>query len=214
MTNFIPLFPLELVPFPGEKLNLHIFEPRYKQLIGDCVAQGKPFGIIAVINNKLMEYGTLMQVAEVKKLYDDGRMDISTRATEVFRVLELVKELPDKLYSGAIVTYPQNQIVVNLSALQPVLQHIQHLLMLLESPKAFPKPNNELCSYDVASMTGLSIEEAYELLQLLREDQRVEYLRRHLQKVLPVVKEMELLKSKIKLNGHFRELKSLGFEEE
>jgi uncharacterized protein len=214
MTNFIPLFPLELVSFPGEKLNLHIFEPRYKQLIGDCVAQGKPFGIIAVINNKLMEYGTLMQVAEVKKLYEDGRMDISTRATEVFQVLELVKELPDKLYSGAIVTYPQNEFVVNLPALQPVLRQIQQLLLMLESPKAFPKPDNELCSYDVASMTGLSIEEAYDLLQLLREDQRVEYLRRHLQKVLPVVKEMELLKSKIKLNGHFRELKSLGFEEE
>ncbi|MCC6761847.1 MAG: LON peptidase substrate-binding domain-containing protein [Chitinophagaceae bacterium] len=214
MTNFIPLFPLELVSFPGEKLNLHIFEPRYKQLIGDCVAQGKPFGIIAVINNKLMEYGTLMQVAEVKKLYEDGRMDISTRATEVFQVLELVKELPDKLYSGAIVTYPQNEFVVNLPALQPVLRQIQQLLLMLESPKAFPKPDNELCSYDVASMTGLSIEEAYDLLQLLREDQRVEYLRRHLQKVLPVVKEMELLKSKIKLNGHFRELRSLGFEEE
>lgn len=214
MTNFIPLFPLELVPFPGEKLNLHIFEPRYKQLIGDCVAQGKPFGIIAVINNKLMEYGTLMQVAEVKKLYEDGRMDIATRATEVFRVLELVKDLPDKLYSGAIVTYPQNEIVVYLPALQPVLRQIQELLLMLQSPKAFPKPDNELCSYDVASMTGLSIEEAYDLLQLLREDQRIEYLRRHMQKVLPVVKEMELLKSKIKLNGHFRELKSLGFEEE
>jgi len=161
-----------------------------------------------------MEYGTLMQVAEVKKLYEDGRMDIATRATEVFRVLELVKDLPDKSYSGAIVTYPQNEIVVYLPALQPVLIKIQELLLMLQSPKAFPKPDNELCSYDVASMTGLSMEEAYDLLQLLREDQRVEYLRRHLQKVLPVVKEMELLKSKIKLNGHFRELKSLGFEEE
>lgn len=213
MTNFIPLFPLELVSFPGEKLNLHIFEPRYKQLIGDCVAQDKPFGIVAVINNKLMEYGTLMQVDEVKKIYEDGRMDISTRATKVFRILELVKSLPDKLYSGAIVTYPQNEIIVNLPALHTVLRQIQELLLMLESPKAFPKPEHQLCSYDVANMTGLSMEEAYDLLQLLREDQRVEYLRRHLKKVLPVVKEMELLKSKIKLNGHFRELKSLGFDE-
>jgi hypothetical protein len=61
-------------------------------------------------------------------------------------------------------------------------------------------------------MAGLSLEEEYEMLQLLREDQRVEYLRRHLQKVLPVVREMEALKDRIKLNGHFRELKSLGFE--
>lgn len=55
MTNFIPIFPLGVVVYPDEQLNLHIFEPRYKQLIRDCIAENKPFGIPAVIEKKMME---------------------------------------------------------------------------------------------------------------------------------------------------------------
>ncbi len=62
MTNFIPIFPLGLVVFPGEQLNLHIFEPRYKQLIQECKAADKPFGIPAVIKNAMPEMGTLVRV--------------------------------------------------------------------------------------------------------------------------------------------------------
>ena len=108
MTNFIPIFPLGIVVYPGEQLNLHIFEPKYKQLIGDCYSTGKPFGIPAVIDNKMAEMGTLVQVKEITKTYEDGRMDIKTEGLEVFKLLELILELPDKLYSGAIVTYPEN----------------------------------------------------------------------------------------------------------
>ena len=103
MTNFIPIFPLGIVVYPGERLNLHIFEPRYKQLIQECHAAQKPFGIPAVINNKLQEFGTMVEVAEMTKLYDNGEMDIKTRGLKIFRILELIKEIPDKLYSGAIV---------------------------------------------------------------------------------------------------------------
>ena len=76
MTNFIPIFPLALVVYPGEKLNLHIFEPRYRQLISDCVENKKPFGIPAVLKNNLAEMGTLVQVTEISKMYEDGKMDI------------------------------------------------------------------------------------------------------------------------------------------
>ena len=76
MTNFIPIFPLGIVVYPGENLNLHIFEPRYKQLIEECHKGKKPFGIPAVIENKLQDYGTLIQITEISKLYDNGEMDI------------------------------------------------------------------------------------------------------------------------------------------
>ena len=59
MTNFIPIFPLSVVMYPGETLNLHIFEPRYKELIRECTSQKKPFGIPSVINGKVTELGTL-----------------------------------------------------------------------------------------------------------------------------------------------------------
>ena len=76
MTNFIPIFPLGIVVYPGEDLNLHIFEPRYKQLIKECHEQKKGFGIPTVIENKLQENGTLVQITELTKLYDNGEMDI------------------------------------------------------------------------------------------------------------------------------------------
>jgi uncharacterized protein len=74
MTNFIPIFPLGIVVYPGENLNLHIFEPRYKQLINESAATQKPFGIPTVIGNKMQEYGSMVTVAEITKLYDNGEI--------------------------------------------------------------------------------------------------------------------------------------------
>src|SRR3989337_2030747 len=97
MTNFIPIFPLGIVVYPGEDLNLHIFEPRYKQLIKECHEQKKPFGIPTVIENKLQEHGTLVEITELSKLNDNGEMDIKTQGVQVFRILEQIKEIPEKL---------------------------------------------------------------------------------------------------------------------
>jgi hypothetical protein len=212
MTNFIPIFPLGVVVFPGEQLNLHIFEPRYKQLISECHESGKPFGIPTVMDDQLKEYGTLVRVTSIQKTYDDGKMDISTAGLSVFRILELVKQIPDKLYSGAIVNYPQNEELVLGEKAAAIAQVIRELHRMLNVNKPFARPDDLLTSYDMVHHAGMNLEEEYELLQLMREDQRLEYLKRHLYKVLPVVKEMEKLKEKIKMNGHFRELKSLGFE--
>ena len=109
MINFIPIFPLSTVVYPGEELNFHIFEPRYKQLIQECAASGKPFGIPIVVNNRLNDLGTLVSIAEVTNSYDNGEMDIKTKGQKVFKILEIIKEVPEKLYSGAIVNYPQNR---------------------------------------------------------------------------------------------------------
>lgn len=206
MTNFIPIFPLGIVVYPGEELNLHIFEPRYKQLINDCNKAGKPFGIPVVINDKIAEMGTLMQIIEISKVYDDGKMDIKTRGTKVFRILEVVNELPDKLFSGAIVNYPDNDETGKRLLMQRIITNIRQLHELLHVQKEFKKPDKELWSYDVAHQAGLSLKQEYELLELMHESQRQEYLKRHLKKVIPVLREMEVLKEKIKLNGHFREL--------
>jgi uncharacterized protein len=213
MTNFIPVFPLAIVVFPGENLNLHIFEPRYKQLIQECVAQKKPFGIPAVINNEVQELGTVMEIAEVKKVYEDGKMDISTRGVKVFRMLELVKQIPDKLYSGAIVSYPDNEDDGSNLLMQKIMIGIKELHQLLEVSKDFKKPEAELKAFDVAHHLGLNLQEEYELLGLFRELHRQEYLKRHLSKVIPMLSEMEALKEKVKLNGHFKNLSGFQFGE-
>jgi Lon protease-like protein len=214
MTNFIPVFPLGIVVYPGEMVNLHIFEPRYKQLVNECYTEGKPFGIPTVIDNKLKDMGTLVKITEMVKVYDNGEMDIRTQGIRVFQVLEMIRAIPDKLFSGAIVNYPENMEGPGKQELmQKVVNAVRELHRLLNITKDFHKPDPELGAYDIAHHAGLSLEEEYELLGLMREDQRQEYLRRHLGKVLPVIAEMETLKERVKLNGHFKNLSSFQFED-
>ncbi len=212
MINFVPIFPLGIVVYPGENLNLHIFEPRYKQLITDCYAENKQFGIPAVIENRMQDYGTLVQITEITTVHENGEMDIKTVGDKVFRVLEVIKEIPEKLYSGAIVNYPANTDEGNAEVMRRVLNSIRELHRLLKVSKDFEKSDEDITSYDVAHHIGLSLQEEYELLNLMHERQRQEYLKRHLTRVIPLVAEMENLKEKIKLNGHFKNLSSFNFD--
>jgi uncharacterized protein len=206
MTNFIPIFPLGIVVFPGENLNLHIFEPRYKQLISECHQTKKPFGIPTVIGESIQDFGSLAEIIEISRLYENGEMDVRSRGVKVFRVLEVIKEIPDKLYSGAIVNYPDNYEKGNPEVMRKVMNSIRDLHEILKVKKDFKKPDEQMSCYDVAHDVGFSLEEEYELLRLLDERQRQEYLKRHLTKVIPMVAGMEQLKEKIKLNGHFKNL--------
>ena len=214
MTNFIPIFPLSIVIYPGETLNLHIFEPRYKQLINECYKDAKPFGIPPIINNEVQEMGTMVKVTEIVNVQDNGEMDIKTKGVSVFRILELIKSVPDKLYSGAIVNHPENSMHTgNKELMQKVVVALKELHKLLKITKEFNKSDDELTAYDIAHHAGLSLDEEYELLKLLREEQRQEFLKRHLSRVLPVIAQMEKLKERVKLNGHFKNLSSFQFEE-
>jgi len=210
MINFIPIFPLGIVVYPGEKLNLHIFEERYKQLINISFADKKPFGIPVVINDKVAENGTLVTITEIAKRYDDGRMDVRAQGLSIFKILEIIKPVPDRLYSGAIVDYPPTTDAKNTVAMQRVITAVRELHKLLKVSKDFKKPDEELLSYDIAHHAGLSLEEEYQLLGLPHESQRLEYLKRHLQKIIPIITGAENLKERIQLNGHFKELG--GFE--
>ncbi len=83
---------------------------------------------------------------------------------------------------------------------------------MLKVEKQFKKPDTELLSYDIVHHIGLSLNEEYEILCLLKEVQRLEYLKRHLKKVIGIAQQMESLKDRIQLNGHFRELKGFNFD--
>ncbi|HNR16008.1 MAG TPA: LON peptidase substrate-binding domain-containing protein [Chitinophagaceae bacterium] len=210
MTNFIPIFPLGIVVYPGENLNLHIFEPRYKQLISECHTAKRPFGIPTIIDSRLQEYGSLVEISELTRVHENGEMDIKTKGIKIFCILEVIKEVPDKLYSGAIVTYPDNYESGNPEVMRKVMSGIRELHQLLKVSKDFIKEDDKIKSYDVAHHIGLSLEEEYELLGLFDERQRQEYLKRHLIKAIPMLAGMEQLKKKIKLNGHFKNLS--GFD--
>lgn len=206
MTNFIPIFPLGIVVYPGEDLNLHVFEPRYKQMINECHKEKKPFGIPAVIDNHMQEVGTLVQIVEIVNTTTSGEIDIRTKGVKVFRILEVIKEVPDKLFSGAIVNYPANNEKGFPQLMKKLMEGIHELHKLLKVEKDFHIPEADLNAYNVAHHIGLTLQEEYELLGLMNEKQRQEFIKRHLTKVIPMVTEMEGLKEKIKLNGHFKNL--------
>lgn len=206
MTTFIPIFPLNIVVYPSEKLNLHIFEPRYIQLVNDCIEQNKVFGIPAVCKETISEMGTTVRVLTIDKKYEDGSMDIKTQGEEVFKILELVNELPDKLYHGAIVHFPENVQIGIETKMKKLLNELRYFHHMLELSKAYKKADAELKVYDIAHHAGMSLEQEYELLTLLREDQRQEYLQRHLKQLIPTITELQNLKERIQLNGHFRKL--------
>jgi len=210
MNELIPIFPLAVVVYPGDELNLHIFEPRYKELINVTAKTKAPFGVPTVLDKKVAELGTLVELTQIVNVEADGQMDIRTRGLRVFRVQRLLKTYPGKLYGAAEVTYPESNDAGDPKVMRAVLAGIKKLHVLLKVTKRFCKPEAKLTSFEVAHQAGLSLKQEYELLGLTDERDRQTYLLRHLEQVLPVVAEMESLKEKIKLNGHFKKIP--GFE--
>lgn len=204
--NLLPIFPLNIVVFPEERLNLHIFEPRYKQLIKECFEEKKEFGIPTVLKSGLSEIGTSVEILRIEKEYENGDLDVKTRGVRIFRILEVIKELPDKLFSGAIVKYPDNASQGIQKKMQIIMNEVRYFHQLLEVSKEYKRSDAELSTYDIAHHVGMSLEQEYEFLNLLREDQRQEYIQRHLKKLIPTIMELQNLKERIQLNGHFRRL--------
>lgn len=205
--SYLPLFPLNLVAFPGEKLNLHIFEPRYRQLISECLVNKTTFGIPAYLNNSLPGYGTEMQVTELVTRYEDGRMDIRTKGIRVFRLLDFENPAPGKLYAhGKVYFYPKPESDTSVSP--QLTDLVGKLYRLLKTEPPFNPASSQPYSYQIGHGVGLSLESEYELLTLESESERQDFLIEHLEAVLPVVENMERTKERIRMNGSFREFGS------
>ncbi|MGM9509491.1 LON peptidase substrate-binding domain-containing protein [Larkinella sp. GY13] len=209
MEIYLPLFPLNLVVYPNEDLNLHIFEERYRQLIAECLEKGQTFGIPAFINNKLPGYGTEMSVTTLHKRYDDGRMDIKSKGIRIFKVANFENPSPGKLYAGGTVQVVEVEPEMG-DHLDELIVKLTRLYRLLQIKSEIDE-ETPLLSFRVAHKIGLSVEEEYELLTIDHENERQRFLIRHLDRVLPVVSEMERTKDRIKMNGHFKNLDPLKF---
>ena len=208
MDHYLPLFPLKLVAFPGEQLNLHIFEPRYKQLIEDITATKGTFGI-AVYLDKLMPFGAEVELEDVSKVYEDGRMDIKTRGKRIFEMLSFENPMKDKLYAGGNVVFYENDPRVGESQYAEFIFYLKELFRLMEyQAEIVPLQIN---SFTFAHKLGLNLTEEYELLQMTKESDRIKFLIGHMLKVIPVLRDIEIAKKKIQMNGHFKNLEPLDF---
>ncbi|MBF9254768.1 LON peptidase substrate-binding domain-containing protein [Pontibacter sp. 172403-2] len=211
MSRYIPLFPLSIVAFPGEKLNLHIFEPRYKQLVLDCTTEGKTFGIPTFINNGVGEFGTEVEILRVEKKYENGEMDIRARGLRVIRIKRFDRMAPGRLYAGGEVETVEDNTAEDIVVKQKIKELLVQLYEALGISKMFLDLPGNFKSFDIAHNLGLSTEQEYALLQLSDESTRQDVILLHLEQILPVVRETELLKERARLNGHFKHLTPPNF---
>ncbi|MEQ9424434.1 MAG: LON peptidase substrate-binding domain-containing protein [Cyclobacteriaceae bacterium] len=209
MIKDLPLFPLNLVCFPGEHLNLHVFEPRYKQLVNECIEDNSTFGIPAYINNRL-ELGTEVEVKEVTKRYKDGRLDIKTLGIAVFEVISYQNPAKDKLYSNGTVRIKKIDLSPNEAKLDEIRELMGQFYETINVENPFP-PSTEQTSFTFAHKIGFSIDEEYSLLKMKGEDERLDFIIAHLTKTIPLVEEIENTKTKIAMNGHFKKLGPIDF---
>lgn len=206
MSKFLPLFPLQLVVFPGEPLNLHIFEPRYRQLMQECEEEGITFGIPAFIGGNMMDVGTEIRLVSVEKRYDNGELDIKTQGIGLFRIQQFYKTAPGKLYSGADVEPLSTDDQSDFATAEKILEQMQQLFELLRVDKSLPENVQDFRTYDWAHHVGFSLQEEYKFLCMLDETKRQEAMLEHLERVLPTVKEMENLRQRVLMNGHFKNI--------
>lgn len=206
----LPLFPLKSVFFPGETVPLHIFEPRYKELIKECREEAMTFGIPVFLNNKL-EYGTEVQLVEVVNTYENGEMDIVCVARQVFKVISFQPQMGEKLYPGGEVEFIEHDYIAQTSYKAEVVDKILKLYELMEIPYSkidIAKYN----SFILAHKIGLSYEQEYSLLQIGKEKDRLDFIYNHLITTINVLSEVERARKIIELNGHFKNFDPLDFK--
>lgn len=209
MEDYLPLFPLNLVAFPGEDVNLHVFEERYKQLINECLAKSQPFGIPAYIDKKI-EYGAEMHIQKVVKKYEDGRMDVTTKAKRIFKIMSFVNPVSGKLYAGGRVSYLDNiedgdpLIHAEIVSLIKELYNVMNVVKRVEV-------DADITTFEIGHKIGLSLEQEYALMQIERESERQLLIIEHLKKTIPLLQEMERTKERIRMNGHFKYFDPLDF---
>jgi len=210
MKGFIRLFPLNWVIFPGEVVNLHIFEPRYRQLIAECAESDEPFGI-PFFDSGVQRFGTMLKIEKIIKKYSDGKSDISAIGLEPFELLKFNNIVEGKPYpGGTIKTIP---ITYNFDEKEAVLLEtlIEKFFDILGMRPNLARIEPDKLSYLFGHKLGLDQKKEMELLLIEDESGRQQYLIEHLERTIPTMEQLEVAKNRIKLNGHFKKFDPLQF---
>jgi Lon protease-like protein len=210
MSRILPLFPLNLVVFPEEIVSLHIFEQRYRQLVRDCQQEHTTFGIPAFIDEAVQDWGTELRLSEIVNQYPDGRMDIRCEAISIFHIRHFQNPLPEKLYAGGEIEDMPVEDSSILSERILLLEQVDKLFDLIGHQHEL-EPEEQLLSFKLGHHLGLSTKQEYHLLTLPTESDRITFLIDHLTRSLPIMKEMERTKQKVRMNGHFKHFDPLKF---
>ena len=199
----IPLFPLNVVLFPGEQLPLHIFEPRYRRMVRECLDAKAPFGMLLALPNGVVRVGCTAEILEVVKRYEDGRMDIITVGRWPFRIVDLFTEDPlleghvDYLEDDSDDSPPpgkRKQLVE--------LYETCHTLLYTSMPKDLDDLRNEELAFTIAAALPLDLLWKQQILELRSEAERQNRLLGYLREWAPHLQKVGGLRSPAGGNGH------------
>ncbi len=203
MSVMLPLFPLQLVAFPGETLKLHIFEPRYLQLIGECRDEGIAFGIPPYADG-VMEYGTEVVLHTIVAAHPSGEMDILVEGRRVFHLDTFQRFFPGKSYPGGSVTWLDNDASCAADTVRELVDCYNRFHALLKTGherEAFDGPH---LSFQVAHEIGMTLEQKVRLLAISHEEERQRLVIAHLRQAAALLQAAEETQRHVRKNGHFK----------
>ncbi len=196
----LPLFPLEVVLLPGTPLPLHIFEPRYKEMIAECIANDAPFGIVRALEEGIAEVGCTAEIITVTKEYPDGRMDLIAEGRERFEVLELNQER--SFLRAEVLLMPDEP---NSSAQEQKVRAIQlhlEILSLAGAVQDLSAADQNQLSFYLAGSLPLDLDFKQKLLAMRSEGERIQVVAEYLESILPKLRRVARAREKAGGNGH------------
>lgn len=181
----IPLFPLEMVLFPGAALPLHIFEQRYKLMIRRCKDKGEEFGVTMARSGGIAAVGCTAAILEVARTYTDGRMDILTLGKTRYRMIEVLAEQP--YYEARVEMLEEAEGPANREEeVRLVALYDQCHKLLYDRPGAVltSNPRHSL-AFDIATDLPMGLDYRQTLLEIPAESERRNFLFEGLTGLLP-----------------------------
>lgn len=198
----LPLFPLEVVLFPGTALPLHIFEPRYKEMIGECLSTKAPFGVVRALEQRIAEIGCTAEITEVTKRYEDGRLDIVTHGQKRFEVLQLDRER--SFLRAEVLMLPDETGEAGHEEKQRAIKAQKEILSLAGAGGDTFSADQDTLSFQLAGSLPLDLDFKQKLLSILSERERMHELAAYLESILPGLRRAARAREKAGDNGHVR----------
>ena len=198
----IPLFPLDVVLLPAMVLPLHIFEPRYKSMIGRCLQEDIEFGIVLASGKNVAAVGCTAKITRKVKDYPDGRMDILSLGREVFALRQVLDELD--YYEGQVEYLQDEPATIDLEQELRVIELFRHCHALLFGQAWVEEGPHDpaTLAYRMAVMLPMKLSERQMLLEMRDERRRRRSLLRWLTEFLPKLAEREKARDRARGNGH------------
>ncbi len=196
----LPLFPLEVVLLPGTPLPLHIFEPRYKEMIGECIANEAPFGVIRALDEGIAEVGCTAEIITVTKEYPDGRLDLVVEGKKRFEVLEVNQER-SFLQAEILLVPDEPGNPVQEDKVRAIQLHLE-ILSLAGAVQDLSAADQNQLSFYLAGSLPLDLDFKQKLLAMRSESERIREVAEYLEGILPRLKRVARTREKAGGNGH------------